>query len=328
MSVPKRHHYLPQFYLKGFSVAGQLRVYDREKGEIRKQGPKTVAVEKGFYAVRGPGGELDYAEVEKRLGVVESQAAPAIRKLDDEGGELALNERYALAMFVALLKYRTTAFERQSSELSEMFSDPEAAKEMLAPSVEGVRVLLERAGYEDAGPSGMAQMVYETIREHGVEYRPNPNARLEQMLQGAYEVGTQLVQGALTVARAPEGCGFITSDDPYAVVARAGARDPHAGEGAEIIPPGYEGWIPLSGRSLLIAGHEELSGRYIRFDEAEVQAANVQIAAQCERFFIGGDETELNRVAAKLPEQIEDGWVGPGGVDLSRHLTPRPDGPH
>ena len=74
-----------------------------------------MAIRKGFYAVEGPNGEIDYAEVERRLGVVESQAAPAIRKLD-AGGVLELGERYALAMFAALLKWRTTTFERQTAE--------------------------------------------------------------------------------------------------------------------------------------------------------------------------------------------------------------------
>ncbi len=325
MSVPKRHHYLPQFYLKGFCPTDGLWVYDREKGECRKSRPKAVAFKKGFYAVQGSDGELDYVEVEKRLGVVESQAAPVIKKLD-AGGALELRERYALAMFVALLKYRTTAFERQSSEFNEAFSDPETAKEMLAPSVEGVEALLRRAGYEEAGLPQMARTVYEHIREQGVEHRPGPNARLEQMLQGAYELGTQLTLGPLTVARAPEGCRFITADDPYALVARAGAQDPRAWEGAEIIPPGYESWIPLSGRSLLIAGHEELSGRYIQFDDAEVQTTNVMIAAQCERFFMGGAEAQLKRVAGELSGETESGWVLPCGVDLSRHHLSRTDG--
>ena len=299
-------------------------MYDREKGEARRRNPRTVAVQKGFYAVQGPDGELDYAEVEKRLGVVETQAAPAIRKLD-AGGMLELRERYALAMFAALLKYRTTAFERQSSEFNEVFTDPQAAKELLASSVEGLQVLLERAGYEDAGPSGMARMVYEHIQEHGVEFKPGPNARLEAMLQGAHTLGTELTLGPLTLARAPQGCRFITADNPYAVVARAGAQDPRTWEGPGIVPPGYEGWIPLSRRSLLIAGHEELSGRYIQFDEAEVHTTNVMMAAQCERIFLGGDEAELKRVAGELPEETESGWVLPGGVDLSRHHVSRPD---
>lgn len=293
-------------------------MYDREKGEERKLRPKNVAVKKGFYAVQGHDGERDYAEVEKRLGVVENQAAPVIRKLD-VGGVMELRERYALAMFAALLKWRTTAFERQTVELNELLSDPESAKEMLAPSVEGVRILLKQVGYEDPGLQELALSIYNHIHEYGVEHRPGSNARLEAMLHNAHKLGTELVLGPLTVARAPEGSHFITSDHPYAVVASEGAQNPFTWEEPDIIPPGYESWIPLSGRSLLIAGYEELNGRYIQFDEAEVQTTNFMIAAQCERFFMGGDEAQLTYVAGEIPREIESGWTLPGRMDLSRH---------
>jgi hypothetical protein len=308
VSVPKKHHYLPQFYLRGFCPAGDLWLYDREKGKCHKSRPKAVAFRKGFYAAQGTDGELDYAEVEERLGVVERQAAPVIRKLDASGGVLELRERYALAMFVALLKYRTTAFERQSSEFNEVFADPVAAKEMMAPSVERVQALLEQAGYEDAGPSGMARMVYEHIQEHGVEHKPGPNARLEAMLQGTYKLGTELTLGPLTLARAPEGCRFITADDPYAVVARAGAQDPRTWEGANIIPPGHQSWIPLSGRSLLIAGYEELSGRYIQFDRAEAARRGTR-GAQEDVGRSGFTRTRRRPTAARKPRGAGSrGW--------------------
>lgn len=307
--------------MRGFCPAGDLWVYDREKDERRKSRPETVAVKKGFYAVQGPDGARDYAEVENRLGVVESLAAPVIRKVD-AGGRLELRERYALAMFVALLKYRTTTFERQAAEFKETLSNPEAAKEMLAPSTEGVRILLKQIGYEDPGLPEMAQTIYEYVHEHGVEYQPGPNARLEQMLQGTHKLGTELVLGSLTVARAPKGSYFITADNPYVVVAPREAQDPLTWEEPAIIPPGYECWIPLCACSLLIGGHEELNGRYIRFDEEEVHAANLMVAAQCERFFMAGDETQLTRTAGELPREIKSGWVLPGKVDLSRHHVP------
>lgn len=318
MSVPKRHHYLPRFYLRGFCPSDDLWVYDREKGECRKSQPKTVAVKKGFYAVQHPDGVKDYEEVEKRLGVIENYAAPVIKKVD-AGGKLELRERYTLAMFVALLKYRTTTFERQTGEFKEAFSDPEVAKEMLAPSVERVRTLLKQIGHEDPELPEMAQTFYEHIHEHGIEYQPGPNARLEQMLQGAHELGTELVLGSLTVAWAPEGSYFISADNPYVVIASEEAQDPLTWEEPDIIPPGYECWIPLSARSLLIGGHEELNGRYICFDEEEVQAANIMVAAQSERFIMAGDKEQLMGTASELPREIKSGWVLPVKVDLSRH---------
>ncbi len=97
LSKPRQHHFLSEFYLKGFCPAAELWVYDREKDEHRKLPPEKVAIRKDFYAVEGPNGEKDYAEVERRLGIIEHQAAPAIRKLD-AGAKLELRERYALAM--------------------------------------------------------------------------------------------------------------------------------------------------------------------------------------------------------------------------------------
>lgn len=60
--------------MKGFCTADNLWVYDREKSEVRKSRPKTVAVKKGFYAVQGPDGARDYAEVER--GSVWSRPRP------------------------------------------------------------------------------------------------------------------------------------------------------------------------------------------------------------------------------------------------------------
>lgn len=145
------------------------------------------------------------------------------------------------------------------------------------------------------------------------------------MLQNAHKLGNELVLKAWTVARAPDDCPFVTADHPYAVVASEGAQEPLMWEEPEIVPPGYETWVPLSRRSLLIIGHNALSGRYIRFDEAAVRTANVMVAAQCERFFMSGDETQLMRAARELPPEIDNGWTLPGSLDLSRYSAPGPD---
>jgi hypothetical protein len=310
---------LSEFYLKGFCPAAELWVYDREKDEHRKLPPEKVAIRKDFYAVEGPNGEKDYAEVERRLGVVENQAAPAIRKLD-AGAKLELRERYALAMFVALLKFRTPAFERQTEAFNSMVADLEQAKGLLAPSVEAVRIQLKQLGYDSPELPDLAQGVYDHIHEEGVQHWPGPNAHLEAMLGNAYQLGREFVLKAWTVARSPEGCPFITSDLPLAMVAAQDAQDPLLCEEPDIMPPGYEAWVPLSRSTLLIIGNEALSGRYIQLDEPAVHSANVMVAAQCERFFMAGDEESLMRTARALPKEIVEGWTLPGRMDLSGYL--------
>ena len=56
MSIPRAHHYLPQFYLRGFSREDRLWVYDRYKNEYRNQTPKNIAVERDYYTVTDENG--------------------------------------------------------------------------------------------------------------------------------------------------------------------------------------------------------------------------------------------------------------------------------
>lgn len=327
MGVAKKHHYLPEFHLRSFCPAGDLWVHDRGKDERRKLRPETAAIRKGFYTAETLDGGKDREEIERRLGIVENYAAPVIRKLD-AGGWPELRERYALSVFVALLKYRTLAFERQSAEIRLALADPEVAKEKLAPSVGKVQAILKDSGYDGLELPELAREVYERIRKEGVQPLPGPNARLEWMLSGARELGKELCLLPWTLARPPEGRPFITADDPFAVVATAGIRHPLDFESPGIVAPGYETWIPLSRRSLLIIGHEALDGRSIRFHESEVHAVNVMMAAQCERFFMSGDEAQLTRVARELPPDVGSGFGLPERVDLSRYYGPDGAGRH
>ncbi len=48
---PKRHHFIPKRYLEGFCRDGFLSVYDREKGEYRRQTPKNTALQTHYYSL-------------------------------------------------------------------------------------------------------------------------------------------------------------------------------------------------------------------------------------------------------------------------------------
>lgn len=56
MSTPKRHHYLPRFYLDRFTDRGRLYLFDREEAEHRIQTPKNTAVQTHFYTADMPDG--------------------------------------------------------------------------------------------------------------------------------------------------------------------------------------------------------------------------------------------------------------------------------
>src|SRR5580692_8930814 len=79
VSVEKAQHYIPKFYLKGFTdKQGRLWVCERFKG-IRASKPKKEAHRPDYYTVSEEGQRNETAE--DILKDVESRAAPIICKL-------------------------------------------------------------------------------------------------------------------------------------------------------------------------------------------------------------------------------------------------------
>ena len=84
-SVPKRHHFLPKFYLEGFARDGSLWLYDRHRRQFRPGTPGKTAVIGHYYALETESGERDYS-VEEFLSLVEGRAKEVILILE-RGGE-------------------------------------------------------------------------------------------------------------------------------------------------------------------------------------------------------------------------------------------------
>jgi len=80
MTIPRVHHYLPQFYLRRFCRDDYLWVYDRYKNEFRNQTPKNIAVEKDYYIVVDEVGKKK-AEIETFFSVIEGKTNPVIEKI-------------------------------------------------------------------------------------------------------------------------------------------------------------------------------------------------------------------------------------------------------
>src|SRR5258706_16309220 len=80
VTKPKRHHFLPEFYLKGFTRDGYLWLYDRERDAFRQQTPSNTGVIGHFYTFTNTAGECD-STLEGVLSTVEGLAKPIIEKL-------------------------------------------------------------------------------------------------------------------------------------------------------------------------------------------------------------------------------------------------------
>src|SRR4030067_2669793 len=115
MSSPRRHHYLPQFYLRGFCRDDAFWIFDRERNEFRIQTPINTTVQTHYYSFQRKDGTLD-TKLESYFSEIDSLTAPIIAKT--EGREqLSLEEKHLLSVFVALQKSRVPDFEKRHDEL-------------------------------------------------------------------------------------------------------------------------------------------------------------------------------------------------------------------
>lgn len=73
MKVSRRHHYLPQMYLRGFAdEAERVWVFDRQNNAYVHQGILNTAVKKDFYTIVGPDGQKTDAVETMMANIVES----------------------------------------------------------------------------------------------------------------------------------------------------------------------------------------------------------------------------------------------------------------
>ncbi len=110
--VARSHHYVPEFYLAGFTRSGSrddfLFVHDRQEEKGWRQRPRELACERDYYRVEVEGIAPD--AVEKALGEFEAQAADAVRRIR-EARELVAGEGFdTLLNFVAIQATRVPQF--------------------------------------------------------------------------------------------------------------------------------------------------------------------------------------------------------------------------
>jgi hypothetical protein len=219
-SKAKRHHFVPQLLLRGFShdFKGKPHIFQMESTTRRaplRVGLRSAAVKERFYAAPDEQGELSNRN-EAYLALVESEAAPALRHLIDDPASLSPGERSTIALFVSLQTMRTPAAAEQVTAVanvalqtwaSEFCSDRQAFAER------------QRAQFgEEATDEEIEQFRQEMLAQvrDGRLKLSGRAAALSTGLTHAVEIVPMLFRCDWTLLRAASG-GFITSDRSYAI---------------------------------------------------------------------------------------------------------------
>ncbi len=281
------HHYVPEFYLAGFTLAGtredMLWVFDRQQ-ERRWQGrPDQVARERDFYRIDGDKPNA----VEDALGEFENHAAEVLRKVQaewtlPEGGE----ELGTLLGFVGFQITRVPQFREMFESTKRHLTKSRSRFVLSQPKIfEQFAEEMRRDGKEL--PEGITRETMLEFLEDESRYTieiPN-ELTVKNMALMTGELLPILGKRAwsLFVAKDDED-DFICTDRPATLIPTAGAP-PFFGFGTketEII-------MPLS-RKLALVGNWDDEGQVFQADHGIVGLINQLMLDHAHRFVFSARE--------------------------------------
>ncbi len=290
VTEPRKHHYVPAFYLAGFTPSGEredfLWVHDlQQQGRKWRARPDNAAHERDYYRIEQEG--VPANAVEQAFGIFEGQAATALESIATTRA-VPRGENLATALnFVALQIVRVPTFramiERNMVELSKwqmkmVFGDPRAFEFVMQDMRKKGSKLPDGITWEQ-----MRDYVFDESR-YTVEI--NRGSTLGTLLDVSKSVLPVLAarQWSLVVANddAPD---FVTTDSPVSLVATTPDAPPFIGFGLRCT----EVSVPLTRRVALV-GNFDQEPAVIEADRILVGLANRQLIAQAERFVFSRTE--------------------------------------
>lgn len=287
-NAPKRHHFLPRSYLKGFTRDEMLWVFDRKLNKYREQHPLRTAAIHELYTFEKEDGERSL-EVEHHLAAVEGKATPVLAALE-RGESLMAEQRVDLAYFLGLLHSRVPKFEKEISDIADQTTKA-LLKRMFPNEAAVVARLRERGEEREIDPAN----ILNGIQNERFSVKSHRNNTLSMMLDHAREKVKLFCAMDWMVLHADPRTSFITTDAPFALIAseelnRSGK--PVLGVASfEIVKA-----VPLTKRVCLLMGGAGSRFGHVETNRDGVRDLNLRLARESDRFVIAGDEPHLRSI--------------------------------
>ncbi len=228
MSNPKRHHFIPRWYLKNFADinSGFLHLYDKRKSEFRRQKPEQVMTVNNYYKQSWVAKGVDKNILEKTLSVIEHHAKKAFEKLIYNPKSLTDDDTSSMLIYLELQRIRVP---RQAKVVNEQF-----------------KAMLTRFALNDKETAS-------ALANGKVEIEVKDSFRFEFMKKIIGNISPYFSRMVWDMVSAPYGYSFVTSDSPVSFF------------NIEKVPPLEPGialvgtivLFPLSSKHLLTLRHPE-----------------------------------------------------------------------
>lgn len=287
------HHYLPRFYLSGFTDSdGVLATFDRRLNRYVSQPVPVTGAERGFYDVPVPDSR---DSIEKLLAQrVEAPAATPVKALI-ERRQLTDDAREHCAVFLASLFLRTPGFRKMHDSMLE-----DGLKTIARRSVGDVaaatRLIAEmQASGEDV--SGLTPEGLVSAMDPSTYRLEVPQERsIVTMLEALVPIARVLIESQWSVVHRQE-CDdpFVTSDEPFLLVPPTSRPTIY---GVGIGMPNVVKVVPLaSSAALFMSGLQKDGSIDHRTDDGQmVTAVNTLVADGAQRFLFAQSEATIRRL--------------------------------
>lgn len=210
MSVPRKHHYLPQHYLRNFgNRRGHICGFDTQTGSFFSCSVKDAGAERDFYSTMSAEGEIDHSSLEQKFSSeIEDLTAPVLDKVVQSVG-ISKREKEILCRFVGSQIVRVPdSYERVKRRV------PEVGEKVLRRQVERI------VANADLSPAQKSQSI-EIVQLVKEDFEADPPKELLFPLSDS-QVVALLMRMQFTFARVPWGFCLVTSDNPVVFDRAAG----------------------------------------------------------------------------------------------------------
>ncbi len=274
MTQPRKHHYLPQFYLRGFSDNGkQIYRIEKPEGCGHLCSIKDSAAIRDFYVLDHQQAE-DSQAFEKQLADIEGSLSVAIDQVVEFG--IINNELHSrLIDFVSLMRFRVPAYKL-------------IIEKELEWMVKSSGRILERNGKLPILPKDIGNL----FEQNKVSVSISNWKCLEMMCHDAADPQFLGMLEAMTpsILRVPQDRILLTSDQPVAVYNPD--ADPSTLDGLGIIHPKSQISIPLSRSVLLLLTWDKSASRERLMNLSEIDEFNRRTVIMADSYIFATKKSE------------------------------------
>ena len=283
--VAKRHHYLPQCYLKAFSKPKKrgrvqaIQVYDRA-GKTFNTNIINIATEKDFNRVNIEGQPQDVFE--QGVAKFEAELAPALTRIIESKSLKDEKDKHLLLNFIAAASVRVPRQREQLRDFHEQIAYAILELAIATPERwEGQKKQMAEKGIV-LGNDVPYEELRKSILDRTFRLELANEWQIDLEMTGMDAILPTLMNRKWKILVAPQDSpGFVTSDYPVALMfsdpaMRGGFYGPGHGM------PGTEVVFPVSNR-LALVGTFEGKDESINVDADTVASVNGALVAYCDR---------------------------------------------